>query len=109
MSSARKWTLCLTLSILPSVLLGTLCAQPQDAPRRLALLVGINKYENRNLDNLEYAERDVEELAKMLEGSYQVELEGRGDCRLEAGSSAQRIDQARGTEESRHRAETEGD
>lgn len=38
------------------------------APRKWALLVGVNSYENRNLTPLKFAERDVTELGKVLAG-----------------------------------------
>jgi formylglycine-generating enzyme required for sulfatase activity len=40
-----------------------------DAPaegKKIALLVGVNDYDNRKLENLQYAERDMTELAKVL-------------------------------------------
>lgn len=43
--------------------------------KRVALLVGVNRYDKRNFRNLEYAERDVEELAKVLgPAGYEVHL-----------------------------------
>src|SRR5438105_1400666 len=50
-------------------------AQSVGESKRVALLVGVNQYDNRNFRNLEYAERDVEELAKVLEpAGYEVHL-----------------------------------
>jgi hypothetical protein len=45
-----------------------------DGPRRLALLIGVNHYDNRNFEGLLYAERDMEELAKEIKGFYQARL-----------------------------------
>jgi hypothetical protein len=42
--------------------------------KRLALLIGVNHYDNRNLADLSYAERDVEELSNTLKSDYQVQL-----------------------------------
>lgn len=43
--------------------------------RKLALLVGVNEYDRRKFDPLEFAERDVEELASELRASgYEVRL-----------------------------------
>jgi TPR repeat protein len=46
-----------------------------DKTRKGALLVGVNDYDNRKLEDLKYAERDVEELAKELRtADYEVRL-----------------------------------
>jgi serine/threonine protein kinase len=42
--------------------------------RRVALLVGINSYDNRNFPDLLYAERDMQELASLLRQDYQVHM-----------------------------------
>src|SRR5262249_5283125 len=49
-------------------------ARQQDSPRRFALLVGINQYDNRLLENLQFAERDVQALAEILKRGYEVRL-----------------------------------
>jgi uncharacterized caspase-like protein len=61
------------LLIVPAAILAGLLplppsvAQPPPAPgRKVALLVGVNEYANRKLDDLRYAERDVAELAEVL-------------------------------------------
>jgi tetratricopeptide (TPR) repeat protein len=64
----------LLVSLVSIGLSSFLLSSAQGAGRHLALLVGINHYDNRNLSNLEYAERDVDELARMLRPSYQVQL-----------------------------------
>src|SRR5437764_832040 len=47
-------------------------AKPQ---RKVALLVGINEYDKRGFKKLEWAERDVEELAKVLRhAGFEVRL-----------------------------------
>jgi tetratricopeptide (TPR) repeat protein len=74
MISASKTLWAVPAVVLSPLLVGIVFAAPPDSPRRIAVLVGINAYENRNLDNLEFAERDVEGLAKLLDNSYQVEL-----------------------------------
>src|SRR5205085_9431702 len=85
----RRWTmrLCAFLSrpLLPGAigLICTICAslpsmalaQNTRESKRVALLVGVNQYDSRNFRNLEYAERDVEELAKVLgPAGYEVHL-----------------------------------
>ncbi len=50
-------------------------AQAPNAGRRVALLVGVNKYDKRGFRDLEFAERDVEELAELLKsGGYEIHL-----------------------------------
>jgi len=47
----------------------------KSAGKRLALVVGVNRYKHAKLDPLEFAERDAEELAKLLGGQgYRVVL-----------------------------------
>ena len=49
--------------------------EPAPAGKRVALLVGVNKYDKRLFNDLSFAERDVEELAAILEkGGYDVHL-----------------------------------
>ncbi|MFL5329900.1 MAG: DUF6263 family protein [Gemmataceae bacterium] len=60
-----------------TVTLGGVLAFGQSAPagKKYALLVGINDYQHERLPTLRYAERDVEELAKVLEpAGYAVTL-----------------------------------
>jgi uncharacterized caspase-like protein len=53
----------------------SLTAAAQEAGKRVALLVGVNRYDKRGFRDLEYAERDVEELAKVLEpAGYEVHV-----------------------------------
>jgi TPR repeat protein len=50
-------------------------SRPEDKSRKVALLVGVNVYDNRKFDDLQYAERDVTELAKELRtAGYDVRL-----------------------------------
>jgi hypothetical protein len=74
MIKARNFFSKLVYLAVPFALIGSATAEPQTSPRRIALLVGINQYDNRNLQNLEYAERDVTELARILKDSYTVHL-----------------------------------
>src|SRR5262245_49074717 len=47
----------------------------EEGGKKIALLIGINKYENRKFRDLDYAERDVEALADVLgPGGYEVKL-----------------------------------
>jgi uncharacterized caspase-like protein len=70
---ARRMTAVATCVILS--LPGSLAAQTPEMGKRVALLVGVNKYDKRNFRDLEYAERDVQELAKILESAgYEVHL-----------------------------------
>jgi sulfatase modifying factor 1 len=60
-----------------AVLLGvTLPARSQEAGgKKVALLIGVNKYDKRGFRDLEYAERDVQELKPLLEqAGYSVDL-----------------------------------
>ena len=67
------------MTIFRTILVALLCvpysfndplpAQPakEDAPKkRVALVIGVNKYDKRGLDDLSYAEHDAEELAATL-------------------------------------------
>src|SRR5262245_6019173 len=48
---------------------------PEGGGKKMALLIGVNKYENRKFRDLEFAERDVEELADILgPAGYEVQL-----------------------------------
>ncbi len=70
--------------VLP-VLLGALVLRHADEPRRIALLIGINKYSaGSKLRTLDYAEADVEEMAKLLkDGNYNVTLLTGDDATVE--------------------------
>jgi sulfatase modifying factor 1 len=49
--------------------------KPAVEGRRIALLIGVNKYDKRGFRDLEYAQRDVEELAAFLrEADYETHL-----------------------------------
>jgi tetratricopeptide (TPR) repeat protein len=69
-------SVCLSASIVSLWLFGSLPLHAQVAGngKRVALLIGVNRYDNRNLANLEFAERDVEELSRMLKDSYKVRM-----------------------------------
>jgi hypothetical protein len=69
----RRFTL-FTLALPLTILLGLSSTRGAETGKRLALLIGVNRYDNRNLSDLEYAERDVQELSKKLQQSYQVQL-----------------------------------
>jgi tetratricopeptide (TPR) repeat protein len=65
-----KWLLTLVAAFF-----GVCCeVHAGDAGKRFALLIGVNRYDNRTLEDLRFAERDVVELARLLKGNYQVEL-----------------------------------
>src|SRR5947207_1870682 len=73
MRAHRHLSVSLALAILSSFsTLGPL--QAGDHGKRMALLIGVNRYDNRNLSNLEYAEADVQSLNGALQFNYQVEL-----------------------------------
>jgi tetratricopeptide (TPR) repeat protein len=66
---------CLTLAAI--LFIGILCSLPAraaDGGRRFAILIGVNRYSNRNLPDLEYAEQDVLELKRLLTPTYNVRL-----------------------------------
>ena len=44
-------------------------ARSQDAPRKIALIVGVSKYKKDGLENLKYAHKDASDLAAALVGS----------------------------------------
>lgn len=56
--------------------LASACAKAQSTVGdRVALLIGVNQYERRGFRNLQYAERDVEDVAKVLSSDgYQLQL-----------------------------------
>jgi uncharacterized caspase-like protein len=63
--------ICIICASMPPIAI----AQNERESKRVALLVGVNQYDSRNFRNLEYAERDVEELAKVLgPAGYEVHL-----------------------------------
>lgn len=66
-----------TLLLLAIYLVSPVAAQAPktQATRKVALLMGVNNYENRNLAPLRYAERDVTELGKVLaQGGFEVRV-----------------------------------
>ncbi len=66
-----------TLLVLAIYLASPVAAQAPktQATRKVALLMGVNNYENRNLTPLKYAERDVTELGKVLaQGGFEVHV-----------------------------------
>jgi tetratricopeptide (TPR) repeat protein len=64
----------LTLVALVTLAFAVPPAQGADTGKRIALLIGVNRYDNRNLADLGYAERDVQELSRALNASYDVQL-----------------------------------
>jgi formylglycine-generating enzyme required for sulfatase activity len=73
MSKSRLFRLALALGLVVSGVLGLRLARAgrgDDGPKKVALLVGVNRYKARILSEkpLSFAERDVEELAKVLKG-----------------------------------------
>src|SRR5215510_5721197 len=78
MFSSRALRVLLTTTPLALVatlpLADLLRAQPERAPRKVALLVGVSKYDHDFAD-LQFAERDVDELGKVLKaGGFEVVL-----------------------------------
>lgn len=68
---------CRNLAVLGAAVLlaGLAWCQSGDKPKKVALLVGVDSYDYRPFDDLNYAERDVEELAKVLRAAgYEVRL-----------------------------------
>src|SRR5262245_60344287 len=64
----------LTLSAILWIAPGQVASQDASG-KKVALLVGINKYDKRGFRDLEFAERDVEQLAKTLQSAgYDVHL-----------------------------------
>src|SRR5205085_10327438 len=48
---------------------------PSKDGKKVALLIGVNKYDKRGFHDLAYAERDVEELGQVLsQGGYEIHL-----------------------------------
>src|SRR6516225_9779719 len=72
----RRWLIAVLLtSLAPTLLLLGPGLAETEKTRKLALVVGINKYRHAELGELRYAERDAQELAGELERSgYAVEL-----------------------------------
>src|SRR5262245_34028909 len=65
-----------TITFLPSIVGDSYRARADEpAGKRVSLLVGVNKYDKRLFNDLSFAERDVEEMATVLEkGGYEVQL-----------------------------------
>jgi formylglycine-generating enzyme required for sulfatase activity len=84
--SSRRW-LTAALSIL-AVAAGLSAARglADDEPAKYAFIVGINKYQKRSFADLEFAERDAQDLADVLRGlSFEVVLlRGSADGELKA-------------------------
>src|SRR5947209_10702300 len=81
MVSARAWLAVASHLVTPLVLFGIVSGKlPAAAPKKVALLVGVNKHQKRNFPDLDYAERDVEALARELQnlGFDTVVLTGSG-------------------------------
>ena len=54
------------VGLVPTVVAALNAGPQQPGPRKVAFLVGVNKYDHRRLDDLAFAERDVTELGKVL-------------------------------------------
>jgi TPR repeat protein len=80
---------CRSLAVLAAaaLLAGIALSQPDAKPKKVALLVGVNAYDNRKFEDLQFAERDVTELAKELRAAGY-------DVRLLTGSGADRATKA---------------
>jgi len=64
-----------TLALLPMASTYGRAIADEPAGKRVSLLVGVNKYDKRLFNDLSYAERDVEEMATVLEkAGYEVQL-----------------------------------
>src|SRR4051812_32482204 len=64
-----------TLLCVAAVAAGLAFPQAPDKGRKFALLVGVNTYDNRQLDDLEFAEADAKALADVLKaGGFDVRL-----------------------------------
>jgi Caspase domain len=75
-----------------------LAAQEPKTGKRYALLVGINRYDNVNFDNLRFAEADVAGLATLLKPAYQIRLllgSAEGEDRATRENIEQAFDQLR--------------
>src|SRR5262249_18735093 len=57
-----------------TALVGDFPARASEKGKRIAVLIGVNRYNNRNLPDLDFAERDVEELSRVLSPVYDVRL-----------------------------------
>jgi formylglycine-generating enzyme required for sulfatase activity len=67
MISSRTWFSVTLLVILPAAIVGFLFAQQAPAGKKVAFLVGVNKYKKPGFDTLHYAERDVRDLKVELD------------------------------------------
>src|SRR5262245_19119399 len=75
MSRARTLVVGLLLTAATVPLFDLLAQVPKPKGRKVALLVGVNDYQNRKLDSLKYAEADVKDLAGVLKaGGFEVRL-----------------------------------
>jgi tetratricopeptide (TPR) repeat protein len=81
----RPMTLAVFVCAVVSVSLSVNAQAPAE-PRKVAFLVGVNKYERRNFDDLVYAERDVEDVGAELKrlGFTVVVLKGSAEGDLKA-------------------------
>jgi formylglycine-generating enzyme required for sulfatase activity len=74
------WRLLPSLSLSGALLVGLLAherpqAQEAASSKKVALLIGVNKYDRRGFRDLEFAERDVEEMQPLLEqAGYEVRV-----------------------------------
>src|SRR5690348_10412755 len=59
---------------LMTALAGNFPTRAAEKGKRRAILIGVNRYNNHNLPDLDYAERDVEELSRVLSPAYKVRL-----------------------------------
>src|SRR5262245_16201741 len=72
-----------------AVLVSSFPARASDKGNRIAVLIGVNRYNNRNFPDLEYAERDVEELFRVFSWNFSVSITSRGQTRESPASTPQ--------------------
>jgi formylglycine-generating enzyme required for sulfatase activity len=72
--------------VAPLLVLGLLSAEAPRGAIKVALLVGVNRYDHRGFDDLRFAERDIEDLAAELTsaGFRVVKLKGSAEGELRA-------------------------
>ena len=75
MRSKRRSWLVLALTVAVALITSGQAMAQAPAGKKIALLIGVNEYDKRGFRDLMYAERDVEELAKLLKpAGYEIHL-----------------------------------